>query len=100
MKYIRKTKEIITKSSLKSEKDGRLSLGRQKEDVIFPVAPLSTVMPKSYASFLSNLKTRIRQERLRVVLASNAALVNLYWDIGSGILKKQKEETLKKLPLL
>lgn len=49
-------------------------------------------MPKNYGLFLSDLKKRIQQERLRVVLASNAALVNLYWHIGSGILTKQDEE--------
>ena len=48
--------------------------------------------PKNYASFLSDLKKRIQQERLRVVLASNSALVMMYWDIGQGILRKQKEE--------
>jgi len=72
--------------------EDRLHFGKKKEKVIFPVAPQPRKMPKSYAVFLSDLKKRIQQERLRVVLASNAALVNLYWDIGQGIIKKQKEE--------
>ena len=53
---------------------------------------IASSLPESYAQLLSSLKTRIRQERLRVVLASNAALVNLYWSIGKSILKKQDEE--------
>ncbi|MCB9772163.1 MAG: DUF1016 domain-containing protein [Candidatus Omnitrophica bacterium] len=53
---------------------------------------IQKISAKSYAVFLSNLKKRIQQDRLRVVLASNAALVNLYWDIGQGIIKKQEEE--------
>lgn len=73
-------------------KTGRLSLGRKKDGVMLPVAPPSTAMPKDYASFLLNLKKRIKQERLRVVMASNAALVILYWDIGKGILRRQKEK--------
>ncbi len=92
MKSRKKTKKIIVKPLLEFEKDIRLSLGNQKEEVIFPIAPLLKEMPKSYASFLSNLKKMIQQERLRVVLSSNAALVNLYWDIGHGILKKQEKE--------
>jgi len=83
----KKTRKIINISP-----DERLHLGRAKEKVIFPVAPAKNTMPQSYALLLSNLKDRIRQERLRVVLASNAALVMLYWDIGQSILKKQSEE--------
>ncbi|MCX5677546.1 MAG: PDDEXK nuclease domain-containing protein [Candidatus Omnitrophica bacterium] len=49
-------------------------------------------MLNNYHIFLSSLKEKIRKERLRVVLASNAALVMLYWDIGRSILKKQNEE--------
>ncbi len=72
--------------------DDRLYFGKKKKAVLFPVAASASSMPKSYAVFLSDLKKRIQQERLRVVLSSNAALVNLYWDIGQGIIKKQKEE--------
>ena len=88
----KKTKKIIAGPKKKSAQEDRLSIGERKEGALFPVAPLARTMPQSYASFLSNLKKRIQQDRLRVVLASNAALVNLYWDIGQGILRKQKEE--------
>ncbi len=50
------------------------------------------MLPKSYGVFLSDLKKRIVQERLKVVLSTNAALVMMYWDIGQAILNKQKEE--------
>ncbi len=75
-----------------TKKSERLHHGRSKDEVMLPVAPSKVAVPVSYAALLSNLKVRIRQERLKVVLASNAALVNLYWDIGQGILKKQNEE--------
>jgi len=92
MKSKKKSQKGITKSSRSILADDRAHLGRKKEDVIFPIAVSASVMSKSYISFLSGLKKRIQEERLRVVLASNSALVNLYWEIGSGILKKQKEE--------
>ncbi|MBI4353584.1 MAG: DUF1016 domain-containing protein [Candidatus Omnitrophica bacterium] len=78
---------------MKSKKnDQRSSLGRRKAGVIFPVASHVGGLSKGYQSFLAELKQKIKNERLRIVIASNAALVNLYWDIGQGILKKQKDE--------
>jgi predicted nuclease of restriction endonuclease-like (RecB) superfamily len=92
-----KSKKILKKNfsvnpSIRISQDDRLSSGKKKEDVIFPIAPLSSLMPNNYHAFLSDLKKRIRNERLRVVLSSNAALVMLYWDIGQSILRKQNEE--------
>jgi predicted nuclease of restriction endonuclease-like (RecB) superfamily len=84
MKKSKKIKNLIS--------DERVFFGRKKDKVVFPSPPMKTKMPSSYASLLSNLKNRIREERLRVVLSSNKALVMLYWDIGQNILKKQKEE--------
>ncbi len=39
---------------------------------------------------LGEIKLRIQQERLRVVLAANVAMVMLYWDIGRMILDRQE----------
>jgi predicted nuclease of restriction endonuclease-like (RecB) superfamily len=46
-------------------------------------------LPADYGAWVTGLKTRIRTQRLRVTLASNAALVFFYWDIGRRILEKQ-----------
>lgn len=46
-------------------------------------------LPTDYAEWLGDLKQRIHAERLRVVLASNAAMVLLYWEIGRRVLEKQ-----------
>jgi predicted nuclease of restriction endonuclease-like (RecB) superfamily len=43
-------------------------------------------------SLLTELKRRIREERLRVVMSANAAMVLLYWDIGRAILERQQKE--------
>jgi len=78
---------------MKSKKsEERLSLSRKKDGVVFPVAPITEKMPKDYHALLTELKQRIKSERLRVVLASNAALIMLYWDIGQSILTKQAKE--------
>lgn len=70
----------------------RKTRGRQRQDAAFPVPPASGELPESYAATLGEIKARIRTERLRVVMAANAAMVLLYWDIGKAILERQKNE--------
>jgi predicted nuclease of restriction endonuclease-like (RecB) superfamily len=67
----------------------RKQRGRVDRTVMFPVAPTLIDLPPDYAEWLGNLKQKIRAERLRVVLASNAAMVLLYWEIGQRVLEKQ-----------
>lgn len=70
----------------------RRSRGRKREDVSFPAPPSRNEVPEDYATILGAIKERIRSERLRVVMAANASMVLLYWDIGQTILMRQKEE--------
>jgi len=78
---------------VRSIKDqSRETRGSVKSDVIFPVPTASVHLPKGYADLLAELKVRIKSERLRVVMASNAAMVILYWDIGKRILERQSSE--------
>ena len=58
----------------------------------FPVAPPRSELPRGYAKALGEIKQRIQQARLRVVLAANSAMVLLYWDIGRMILDRQQRE--------
>lgn len=59
---------------------------------MFPAASPRTALPSDYAVILDDLKQRIQQERLRTVMAANAAMVLLYWDIGRTILERQARE--------
>jgi predicted nuclease of restriction endonuclease-like (RecB) superfamily len=56
------------------------------------VASSRAELPRGYAKTLGEIKRRIQQERLRVVLAANTAMVLLYWDIGRVILDRQERE--------
>lgn len=47
---------------------------------------------KSYASFLEQLKSRVRQSQTKASVAVNIELIQLYWDIGKSIVEKQEEE--------
>ena len=49
-----------------------------------------TALPKDYAAFLAALKQRVTAARVHVARAVNYDVVLLYWDIGRGIVEKQK----------
>src|SRR5687767_9451792 len=50
------------------------------------------VIPNDYGATLKAIKLRVQQERVHAVLAANAAMVSLYWDIGRLILDRQTRE--------
>jgi len=51
-----------------------------------------TSVPKDYQAWLAELKARIATAQLRTTLAVNAELIQLYWEIGRGILEKQQTQ--------
>lgn len=77
---------------MKCGRQKRLAMGRTRKEASFPVAPTKAVLPGDYAATLQELKKRITQKRLRVVMAANAGMILLYWDIGQIILQRQKNE--------
>lgn len=46
-------------------------------------------IPAEYADWLADIKARVHAARSRAVLAANAELVTLYWQIGKEILQRQ-----------
>jgi hypothetical protein len=51
----------------------------------------SVPLPRDYAAFLEEIKTRIRKAQIRVALSANRELIQLYWDLGGAIVQKQRE---------
>jgi predicted nuclease of restriction endonuclease-like (RecB) superfamily len=87
------TSKLSAARASKSAPDARLARGRVRaEGATFPVAPPRSELPQGYAETLGDIKQRIQQERLRVVMAANSAMVLLYWDIGRVILERQERE--------
>jgi predicted nuclease of restriction endonuclease-like (RecB) superfamily len=84
-----KKPRAVIKTNTSSERKQR---GRVDRSVMFPVPPPAGDVLGDYAAWLADLKARIHRERLRVVLASNAVMVLLYWDIGRSILDKQADQ--------
>jgi len=86
---LKKLKQPVSEIGARSA--ARASRGRTHPDgASFPVALPRSGLPRGYAKTLGEIKQRILQERLRVVMAANAAMVLLYWDIGRMILDRQE----------
>ena len=47
---------------------------------------------KEYKAFFKEIKERILTSQIKAALAVNHELINLYWEIGSKIHLKQKDE--------
>ncbi len=68
------------------------TLAKNKNGIEVPVAAPLAEMSDDYIQFIKDLKIRIKQERLQSVLSANSALITMYWNIGSAILAKQKDQ--------
>lgn len=47
-------------------------------------------IPADYAAWLADIKNRVQAARSRAVLAANAELIALYWQIGDELLQRQQ----------
>ena len=72
--------------------DNRNHMGKNKEGVIFSVAPNLSEMGDNYLQFIEEIKNEIRKQRISVVLNANSSMICLYWNIGKAILEKQEQE--------
>lgn len=70
----------------------RKHMGKANDDVIIPVAPLTSEMEAGYDLFIVDVKESIRRERLKIILSANSSMLMLYWNIGKKILEKQTNE--------
>jgi predicted nuclease of restriction endonuclease-like (RecB) superfamily len=65
---------------------------RQMSDQPVHRATGSPESPRSYDEFLEEIKGRIRSAQARAARAINAELIDVYWQIGQEILRRQAEE--------
>jgi hypothetical protein len=78
-------KKTSRASPAKTKEDQRRVMGRSPEGVTIPVAEPLAKMPEGYLSFFAAIKDLITRERIKAVMAANAAMVLMYWDIGQHI---------------
>ena len=67
-------------------------MGKDKDGVIFPVAPNLSEMSDGYLEFINDIKEKIKKQRVSIVLNANSGMICLYWNIGKAILEKQEKE--------
>jgi predicted nuclease of restriction endonuclease-like (RecB) superfamily len=79
------------KPSPKLSEEPRISRGRTRPEAIFPVAPPASALPESYAATLQEIKTHLRNSRIRAILAANPVVIEAYWHTGKIILARQQE---------
>src|SRR4051794_29084644 len=48
-------------------------------------------LPETYPIILEGIKAQIRQARLKAIMSANAQLLELYWQIGTGLHKQRQE---------
>jgi predicted nuclease of restriction endonuclease-like (RecB) superfamily len=75
-----------------SKTSSRKQRGKQTKDVVLPLPESLSAMPEGYTAFFQAIKERIAQERIKMVLSANTAMILLYWEIGRSILERQKNE--------
>ena len=70
----------------------RKSLGKPGKKVIIPVPPLKLEMDDPYLELRDSIITRIKETRLRFIMKANTGMIELYWNIGNDILRRQEYE--------
>jgi hypothetical protein len=61
-------------------------LGSSKPGVMFPAPETMLNLPENYTALLTEIKTIVTQERIKVVMSANTGMVLMYWQIGQKIL--------------
>ncbi len=72
--------------------DDRKSMGTPKDDVLIPVAPSLAELPDSYTDMRDTIIAKINDSRIRFTIQVNTGMIELYWEIGNEILRRQKSE--------
>ena len=72
--------------------EDRKSKGKHREGVLIPAPPMLSDMDSAYFELRSSIISRIKETRLRFVMQSNIGMIELYWNIGNDILRRQQLE--------
>ena len=72
--------------------DDRKSMGNPKNGVLIPVAPSIGEIPGGYIDMRDTIIAKIKESRVYFAIQVNSGMMELYWDIGNEILRRQKKE--------
>jgi hypothetical protein len=72
--------------------DDRKSMGAPKDGVLIPVAPSLAEMPAGYADLRDAIIAKIKESHVRFAVWVNTGMIELYWNVGNEILRRQQNE--------
>jgi predicted nuclease of restriction endonuclease-like (RecB) superfamily len=72
--------------------DDRKSMSRPKDGVLMPIAPNLSDVPIGYVDMRDAIIEKIKESRVRFAIQVNSGMIELYWDIGNEVLRRQKDE--------
>jgi len=72
--------------------DDRKSMANTEKKVIIPVPPLLSEMDEAYFDLRNSIVERVKNTRLKFIMQANQGMIEMYWNIGNEILKKQQAE--------
>ena len=75
-----------------SDVDDRKSMGNQKNGVLIPIAPSIAETPDGYIDMRDTIIAKIKESRVHFAIRANSGMMELYWEIGNEILRRQKNE--------
>jgi len=72
--------------------ESRKTSGKIKKGVMIPVPPLLPEMDALYFELRNSIIARIKETRQRFIMQANYGMIELYWNIGNDILRRQESE--------
>jgi predicted nuclease of restriction endonuclease-like (RecB) superfamily len=70
----------------------RKSMGTPKNGVLMPIAPSLKEVPDNYLDMRDIIIAKIKESRVRFAVQVNTGMIELYWNIGNEILRRQNNE--------
>jgi len=65
---------------------------KKNKSTIIPIPPPKSEMDAMYIALRDSIIKRIKETRLRFVIQANTEMIELYWNIGHDILRRQESE--------
>ena len=51
---------------------------------------MSSIIDKEYLNWLNEIKSQIKSTQIKAALSASSEIIQLYWNIGKSIIKKQE----------
>ena len=83
---------MSNKGKGKAGANDRKSMGNPKKGVLIPIAPSIGEAPDDYTDMRDTIIAKIKESRVCFAIQANSGMMELYWNIGNEILRRQQNE--------